>query len=182
MFSLLKAALRQRPEYIIVGEVRGKEAQTLFQAMNTGHTTYSTLHAGNVKEAVNRLTHEPINVPTAMFSALDLIIVQSLLYSEGKGFRRSTSLNEIYVDGDEIRWKTLFEWNHTTDSFDKVFDHSSVFDDIAYKNGWSPEEMQKRITVRTEILKKLGEESNISAAEMEDAVLRLTIQEANDGI
>lgn len=83
MFHLLKAALRQRPEYIIVGEVRGEEAQTLFQAMNTGHTTYSTVHAGNVRETVNRLIHDPINVPVAMFNALDLVLVQSLLYDEG---------------------------------------------------------------------------------------------------
>ena len=59
LFSLLKASLRQRPEFIIVGEVRGEEAQTLFQAMNTGHTTFSTLHAGSVEESVNRLINPP---------------------------------------------------------------------------------------------------------------------------
>ncbi|HJJ28791.1 MAG TPA: type II/IV secretion system ATPase subunit [Methanocorpusculum sp.] len=179
MFSLLKAALRQRPEYIIVGEVRGAEAQTLFQAMNTGHTTFSTLHAGNVKEAVNRLTHDPINVPVAMFSALDLIIVQSLLYSEGKGFRRSTSLNEVSVEGDTVKWTPLFTWNHATDTFDRVFEKSAVFDDIAYKNGWSKDEMLKRIDARMKILEKLGACAKISTAEMEEAIVNLTVSEAN---
>lgn len=182
MFSLLKAALRQRPEYIIVGEVRGVEAQTLFQAMNTGHTTFSTLHAGNVKEAVNRLTHDPINVPTAMFSALDLIIVQSLLYSEGKGFRRSTSLNEVSVEGDEIKWTPLFTWNHVTDTFDKVFEKSAVFDDIAYKNGWTQEEIQKKINARAAVLKKLGAQPKVSTQDMEEAIVNLVISEENAGV
>ena len=61
MFDLLKAAMRQRPEYILVGEVRGVEAQTLFQAMNTGHTTFSTLHAGSVDSAIHRLTGWKMN-------------------------------------------------------------------------------------------------------------------------
>ncbi|HJJ32388.1 MAG TPA: type II/IV secretion system ATPase subunit [Methanocorpusculum sp.] len=178
MFSLLKAALRQRPEYIIVGEVRGSEAQTLFQAMNTGHTTFSTLHAGNVNEAVNRLTHDPINVPVVMFDALDLIVVQSLLYSEGNGFRRSTSLNEISVSGDTVTYTPLFEWNHVTDTFEKVFTASKVFDRIAYQNGWSAEELQKRIDVRRKVLEDLGRREKVSTSEMVAAITELTIQEA----
>ena len=78
LFSLLKSSMRQRPEYIIVGEVRGREAQTLFQAMNTGHATLSTIHSGSVQEAINRLTHEPINVPSVMFTALDLVVSQAV--------------------------------------------------------------------------------------------------------
>ncbi len=74
-FGLLKAALRQRPEYIIVGEVRGKEAQTLFQAMTSGHVVMSTFHAGSVDDLVNRLTSSPIDVPAAMLESLDIIIV-----------------------------------------------------------------------------------------------------------
>src|SRR5208337_2732287 len=88
LFSLLKASLRQRPEYIIVGEVRGEEAQTLFQAMNTGHTTYSTLHAGSAEESINRLINPPINVPRSMFGALDLMVVQLLQYKNGQAVRR----------------------------------------------------------------------------------------------
>jgi len=152
MFHLLKAALRQRPEYIIVGEVRGEEAQTLFQAMNTGHTTYSTVHAGNVQETVNRLTHEPINVPVAMFNALDLVLVQSLLYDGGRGFRRCLSLNEIRVVDDEIRWEPLFTWDHRTDRFVRVYERSSVLDEIAYRNGWSNEQLEAAITVRRDAL------------------------------
>lgn len=155
MFHLLKAALRQRPEYIIVGEVRGEEAQTLFQAMNTGHTTYSTVHAGNVRETINRLIHNPINVPVAMFNALDLILVQSLLYTEGKGFRRCLSLNEIIVVDDEVKWKPLFTWDHKQDRFIKVYSESVVFDDIAYQHGWSAKELETAIYHRRNALLNL---------------------------
>jgi len=59
MYDLLKAALRQRPEFLLVGEVRGKEALTLFQAMSTGHTTFSTMHADSVSSAIHRLENPP---------------------------------------------------------------------------------------------------------------------------
>ena len=177
MFTLLKAALRQRPEYIIVGEVRGEEAQTLFQAMNTGHTTFSTLHAGNVSETVNRLTHDPINVPVAMFGALDFIVVQSLLYNEGKGFRRCTSLNEITVDGGEIITTPIFFWNHLTDTFDRTEHPSKVMDEIAYQNGWSKDEFQKRIDTRISILQELSAKDHVTVKDMETAVNRLAVEE-----
>ncbi|MEM4508973.1 MAG: type II/IV secretion system ATPase subunit, partial [Archaeoglobaceae archaeon] len=66
MYALLKAALRQRPDYIVVGEVRGKEAQTLFQAMSTGHASYSTFHAGDINQMVYRFESDPLNVPRSM--------------------------------------------------------------------------------------------------------------------
>ena len=177
MFTLLKAALRQRPEYIIVGEVRGEEAQTLFQAMNTGHTTFSTLHAGTVSEAVNRLTHDPINVPRVMFGALDLIVVQSLLYKDGKGFRRCTSLNEITVDGADIITTPVFVWNHITDTFDRTEHPSKVMDTIAYQNGWDKAEFQRRLDARISILTELAKKDHVTAKDMEKAVKRLTIEE-----
>ncbi|HNT09138.1 type II/IV secretion system ATPase subunit [Methanoculleus sp.] len=155
MFTLLKASLRQRPEYIVVGEVRGEEAQTLFQAMNTGHTTFSTLHAGGVNEAINRLTHDPINVPRVMFGALDLMLIQGLQYRAGVGFRRCLSLNEIYVEGGNIHWNTLYEWNLKTDAFDKVYERSKTLEHIAYVNGWTAEDLQSQIDIRKDLLLQL---------------------------
>lgn len=155
MFTLLKASLRQRPEYIVVGEVRGEEAQTLFQAMNTGHTTFSTLHAGGVNEAINRLTHDPINVPHVMFGALDLMLIQGLQYRAGVGFRRCLSLNEIYVEGGDIRWNPLYEWNLKTDAFDRVYERSKTLDHIAYVNGWTAEELQSQVDLRKHLLLRM---------------------------
>ena len=177
MFTLLKAALRQRPEYIIVGEVRGEEAQTLFQAMNTGHTTYSTLHAGNVKEAINRLINDPINVPIAMFGALNLVLVQSLLYGDGKGFRRCLSLNEIIVEEDRVSWNPLFVWNNKTDHFDKVYTRSAVFDDIAYQNGWDNTELQKHLAVRKAALEEMVASGRTTPTEVEQAIIETLMYE-----
>ncbi len=180
MFSLLKAALRQRPEYIIVGEVRGKEAQTLFQAMNTGHTTYSTLHAGNVSEVVNRLTNDPINVPEVMFGALDLIVIQGLLYGEGNGFRRCLSLNEISVENGKVVWKPLFSWNHITDSFDRVYKQSDVFDSIAYQNGWTPNMIEEKLRSRKQVLEELVRTGKTTPADVEEAIIDHKLQELNN--
>ncbi len=88
MFELLKATLRQRPEYILLGEIRGREAIVLFQAMSTGHASYSTLHAGDVESAVNRLVHDPINVPPAMFESLDYVVVLGMRWRGGRVERR----------------------------------------------------------------------------------------------
>ena len=94
MFDLLRAAMRQRPEFILVGEVRGAEAQTLFQAMNTGHTTFSTMHAGSVDAAIHRLESEPLNVPRNMVQALNIVSVQALIYRGTERVRRAQEIVE----------------------------------------------------------------------------------------
>jgi Type IV secretory pathway, VirB11 components, and related ATPases involved in archaeal flagella biosynthesis len=133
LFDLLKASLRQRPEYIIVGEVRGSEAQTLFQAMNSGHTTLSTLHAGNIEEALNRLTNEPINVPPAMFGALNLMVIQTFHYRAGRMIRRCDAIHEIVLgEGDKVNWNTLYEYDPKKDSFKKYLKIQNFTDDSVH--------------------------------------------------
>ena len=151
LFSLLKACMRQRPEYIIVGEVRGVEAQTLFQAMNSGHATLSTIHAGSVYEAINRLTHDPINVPPVMFQALDLVVVQSI-YTLGKTrIRRCLSIHEIEVTkSGEINPILLFEWDIQHDTFTRKFKKSKVLDEIAFHCGWDEQELEYQLKKREE--------------------------------
>ncbi|MFA5267400.1 MAG: type II/IV secretion system ATPase subunit [Methanoregula sp.] len=151
LFSLLKACMRQRPEYIIVGEVRGVEAQTLFQAMNSGHATLSTIHAGSVHEAINRLTHDPINVPPVMFQALDLVVVQSI-YTLGKTrIRRCLSIHEIVVEKTgEINPIPLFEWDIQHDTFRRLFQKSKVLDEIAFHCGWDESELEHQLKKREE--------------------------------
>ncbi|MDD5142806.1 MAG: type II/IV secretion system ATPase subunit [Methanoregula sp.] len=151
LFSLLKACMRQRPEYIIVGEVRGREAQTLFQAMNSGHATLSTIHAGSVYEAINRLTHDPINVPPVMFQALDIVVVQSI-YTLGKTrIRRCLSIHEIEVNKNgEINPTPLFEWDVQNDTFLKRYTKSRVLEEIAFHNAWDEQELKHQLAKREE--------------------------------
>ena len=156
LFDLLKASLRQRPEYIIVGEVRGNEAQTLFQAMNSGHTTLSTLHAGNIEEALNRLTNEPINVPPAMFGALNLMIIQTFHYRGGRMIRRCDAIHEIVLgEGDRVNWNTLYEYEPNNDLFKRVFKESKTLQTIQYMHNWSDEELQYNLDLRASFLARL---------------------------
>ena len=156
LFDLLKASLRQRPEYIIVGEVRGNEAQTLFQAMNSGHTTLSTLHAGNIEEALNRLTNEPINVPKAMFGALKLVVIQTLHYRDGRMVRRCDAVHELLIsEGDKIDWNTLYEYDPDGDTFQRVFQTSSVLSTLQYMHNWSKDEITYQLKLRTAFLARM---------------------------
>ncbi|HID40972.1 MAG TPA: flagellar protein FlaI, partial [Pyrodictium sp.] len=95
MFDLLKAALRQRPNYIIVGEIRGAEGLIAFQAMQTGHPVLATFHAASVERLVQRLTSPPINVPKSQLDNLNFVVIQSAIYREGVLVRRVLSVNEI---------------------------------------------------------------------------------------
>lgn len=152
MFDLLKAAMRQRPEYILVGEVRGVEAQTLFQAMNTGHTTFSTLHAGSVDSAIRRLENEPLNVPRAMIESLNIVSSQVRMYREGKQIRRCNEIVEIVgiSETNGVIVNTVFKYRPDTDT--PVYSaRSEMFAHIAEISGndmnWISREQQRRAMV-----------------------------------
>ncbi len=151
--GLLKAALRQRPEYLLVGEVRGKEAQILFQAMNAGHATCSTFHAGNVKEVVNRFTHQPLDVPVAMFSALDIICILTIVYKEGTEKRRVLEVGEVKDVTDIVQTHIAYQWNEPIDRFD--FTHSYALEYIRNKRGYSHEGLMNEIAQRARFLELL---------------------------
>ncbi len=154
MYELLRAALRQRPEYLIVGEVRGKEALTLFQAMSTGHTTFSTMHADSVASAIHRLENPPISVPRTMIQALDIMSIQAQTYVRGKRVRRNMKIVEI-TDIDpttkNIRTNDIFVWDSMTDSFLRVGE-SKALNEIMIRRGWSQKELERELTNRQKIL------------------------------
>ncbi|WP_128477842.1 type II/IV secretion system ATPase subunit [Halorussus pelagicus] len=159
MYDLLRSALRHRPEYIVVGEVRGEEAMTLFQAMNTGHTTYSTMHADSVQTVINRLENEPINVPRAMIQSLDILSVQTLTYVGDERVRRNRVLAEIEgIDqrtGD-LDYSTTFSWNANADTFRQS--DSNILDEIQDERGWSRSELLEELRDRERVLQYLREQ------------------------
>jgi flagellar protein FlaI len=159
MYDLLRAALRHRPEYIIVGEVRGEEAITLFQAMNTGHTTYSTMHADSVRTVINRLENEPINVPRPMVASLDILLVQTLTRLEGERVRRNKTIAEIEgIDQrtGELDYSTSFTWNADDDTF--ASSGSIVLDEIRDEQAWSQSELLAELRNRREFLRYLRDQ------------------------
>lgn len=154
MYELLKAALRQRPEYIIVGEVRGKEALTLFQAMSTGHTTYSTMHASDVQTVVNRLENEPINVPHVMMQALGVISIQMQTYVDEVRVRRTKTIVEITgLDArtGSLRINEFYKWDPLNDVFKRAGD-SYVLNEITRARGWTPQKLLQEFQNREQIL------------------------------
>ena len=159
MYDLLRSALRHRPEYIIVGEVRGEEAITLFQAMNTGHTTFSTMHADSVQTVINRLENEPINVPRPMVQSLDVLAVQVLTQSEGERVRRMRTLAEIEgIDQrtGELDYANTYQWTATGDQFTQ--NQSGLLQEIREDRGWSESDLRREIRDRKRFLQYLKQE------------------------
>ncbi|MGB1697520.1 MAG: type II/IV secretion system ATPase subunit [Thermoplasmatota archaeon] len=157
MYQLLAAALRQRPEYLLVGEVRGTEALTLFQAMATGHAVYSTMHADSVTSAVHRLENPPISVPRMMLQSLDAISIQSMFRRDGKTQRRVRQIVEISgIDPDtgEILTNTAFEWDPLTDTFE-FLGKSHVLDHFMDLRALDEEGMEAEWDQRMQYLTKL---------------------------
>jgi len=153
MFALLKESLRQRPDYIIVGEVRGKEAYVLFQQMAVGHPGLSTVHAENFSKLVDRLTSPPIELPPNLLENLDIIIFLRRIKRDRRYLRRiSTSLEVIGYDRREATPKTkdIFRWDPATDGY-KTDEESMLLGKIASVSGMGvgdvEEELKKRSTV-----------------------------------
>ncbi|AIG97159.1 type II/IV secretion system ATPase subunit [Archaeoglobus fulgidus] len=154
MYDLLRAALRQRPEYIIVGEVRGREALTLFQAMATGHTTYSTLHADSISGAIHRLENPPIGVPRPMLEALDIISIQAQTYVGDRRVRRNMEIAEIVgLDAHTkmLRTSTVFQWDSVKDEHAMV-GTSKALEEIRRQRGWSVRELNEELERRRRVL------------------------------
>ncbi|HVQ00700.1 MAG TPA: type II/IV secretion system ATPase subunit [Candidatus Thermoplasmatota archaeon] len=164
LYDLMKAALRQRPEYILVGEIRGKEAYVLFQAMATGHTTYSTVHADSPQSLIHRLEGKPIEIPRVMLQALDIVTVQVQAQIGDQRVRRCKQIVEI-VDIDpmtkEILTNEVFHWNPVEDQF-HFSGKSYVLERIRSQHDMNKEEMLEELKRRVEILEWM-KENNIRA-------------------
>jgi flagellar protein FlaI len=167
MFDLLKAALRQRPNLIIVGEIRGVEGAIAFQAMQTGHATMSTFHAASVSKLIQRVTGNPINVPKTYVDNLNVVVIcQQVRLANGGLARRLTSVNEIVSYdsvADSFSFIETFSWNPLDDSFlFRGFQNSYLLENkIAPRRGL-PEEKRRQIykllKQRSDVLKRITDQ------------------------
>lgn len=171
MFELLKAALRQRPDMIIVGEIRSMEAVVAFQAMQTGHGVMSTFHASTVEKLIQRLTGEPINIPKTYIDNLNLAIIQSAVrLADGKSARRVMSINEIIgydPISESFSFLEAFRWNPAEDKFEfPGYMNSYLLEQvIAIKRGIPPhkrKEIYNEVKRRAKILEKLHKEKGVT--------------------
>jgi flagellar protein FlaI len=155
LFDLVKAAMRMRPDILVVGEVRGEEAYVLFQAISTGHGGLCTLHADDAASALQRLVSEPMNVPKAFIPFLDLTFVVRRISvpAPGGGFkamRRIVSIDEIITDQELNK---AFRWDPRTDTFKASYDKSPKLEKISRDTGMPMEEILREIDRRALILR-----------------------------
>ena len=170
MFDLLRAALRQRPNEIIIGEIRGEEGAVAFQAMQTGHACMATFHAASVEKLIQRLTGNPINIPKTYIENLNLCTIQSLVrLPNGKPGRRIVSISEIVgydSSNDSFSYIEVFKWNPATDEYEFTgYMNSYLLEEvIAAKVGLPP-------TRKREIYNELERRANLLRNMKDDGVI-----------
>lgn len=161
MNDLVKNSLRQRPYRIIVGEVRGSEAITLFTALNTGHSGFGTLHSNDARETITRLTNAPMSVPNIMISAIDFIIMQNRIYrSDGVSFRRISEVAEVSgIEEGVIQLNKIFEWDPQSDTIKNVGITSKTLTEIANVSGNSLNSLYDEIKNREIVLQHMVDQN-----------------------
>jgi archaeal flagellar protein FlaI len=161
--DLLKAALRSRPDYIIVGEIRGAEGAVAFQAMQTGHATMATFHASSVTKLIQRFTSPPISVPAKFMSNLNVALIQMAVYVGGRMLRRVLAVEEIEgfnKQSQGVETRAVFAWNPLTDTH--IFsgrNNSYVLENlVAPRLGFEdPRQIYKELDKRARIVELLIE-------------------------
>lgn len=161
MNDLVKNSLRQRPDRIIVGEVRGSEAITLFTALNTGHSGFGTLHSNDARETITRLTNAPMSVPNIMISAIDFIIMQNRIYrSDGVSFRRISEVAKVSgIEEGVIQLNKIFEWDPQSDTIKNVGITSKTLTEIANVSGNSLNSLYDEIKNREIVLQHMVDQN-----------------------
>ena len=159
--SISQSSLRQRPDRIIVGEVRGSEAITLFTALNTGHSGFGTLHSNDARETITRLTNAPMSVPNIMISAIDFIIMQNRIYrSDGVSFRRISEVAEVSgIEEGVIQLNKIFEWDPQSDTIKNVGITSKTLTEIANVSGNSLNSLYDEIKNREIVLQHMVDQN-----------------------
>ena len=155
LYDLLKSALRQRPDYIIVGEIRGEEAYTLLQAISTGHGGISTIHADSVSTAVKRMLTKPMDIPGMLLPLMSTLVMMSRVKIGEKFARRSVNVSEVIAFNEQAhstQLNTLFEWTgELKDTFD-MKGQSNVFKQIADAKHLPEEEVYSEMERKQQIL------------------------------
>ena len=157
MNDLVKNSLRQRPDRIIVGEVRADEAITLFTALNTGHSGFGTLHSNDARETITRLTNPPMSVTEIMIQAIDFIIMQNRIYTpSGVSFRRISEVAEVVgMEEGTVQLNKIFQWNPERDLIENVGITSHTLAQIANLSGYGINDLYNEIDNRKLVLRHM---------------------------
>lgn len=176
LFDLVKASLRSRPDYILIGEVRGKEAFNVFQAMQTGHPTLFTFHAGNIVALIHRFTGDPLNVPETFFGNLNITVFQNFIKTENKELRRVIEVREIEGYSEEaggILTRQVFSRDPAKDKLMFTGENNSYIleNKVATTLGYEdPRDVYDELDKRSWIIKKAITESIVGYQEVVDLI------------
>jgi len=173
MFDLLRASLRQRPDFIIVGEIRGEEAYALFQAMATGHLGLTTIHAEHTKGVLHRLTTRPMNIPHTQVENLNAISIVRRLVVDNVSMRRTINVSEMIGwdrKKNDFKLKEIFRWDAEKDVYHKVGD-SHLLEQIAKQMGFSKTDIEQELEKRKTILEYMAMKNIRSYEEVSKLVL-----------
>ncbi len=159
MHQLLKESFRQNPDYVVVGEVRGKEASVLFQGMSSGHPSLGTLHASSPRAVVKRLTTPPINLSSSLVESLDIIVILTRARQYGENARRVKGVYEIetITDDGSPRTNQYISWTPIDDTFSLKRD-SNILNNIRQQFGYTQDELEEELDNRTKVLKWMDEQ------------------------
>lgn len=172
MDLLLKNSLRQRPDRIIVGEVRSSEAITLFTALNTGHSGMGTLHANSTQETISRLINPPMNVPKIMINSIDFIIMQKRIYNREKGtIRRITEIDEVVgMETNQVQLNKIYQYNPVDDKIKYTAINCNALNKIAKLKGMTKLEIENEIKNREEYLNNYLEETSMNIHQVQQII------------
>ncbi len=168
LFDLLKETFRQNPDYVVVGEVRGKETYVLFQGMASGHPSFSTFHAASVETLVRRLETPPINLPASLVDSLDVVCSVIHIKEQRKNIRRLRQIDEIIEVKQAlgiVETNILFEWNPIDDKI-TYRGNSHILSTISKRTGKKIEELEAEIARRAALLRKLQGENIVTHKEV----------------
>lgn len=171
LFDLLRASFRQRPDYVIVGEIRGQEANVLFQGMASGHSGLATMHADDVKTVIKRLETPPINLSPSLVEILDVVCLVGHAKVKGQEMRKLRAIQEIIKvsDSGEAEVNVPFQWDARRNVF--LFKRDShVFKKIVSKKGVSMEELQREFELRKKLLNAMYKKNIMDFEEVQKII------------
>ncbi|MDD5012559.1 MAG: type II/IV secretion system ATPase subunit [Candidatus Nanoarchaeia archaeon] len=173
LFTLLRNSFRQNPDYVIVGEVRGKEAFVLFQGMASGHSSISTMHSESVDTLMKRLETPPIELSPTLLNMLDCICIMThavVNNQETRKLREIIEIVNINSDGTAIV-NTPYSWNPSDDKF-YFRKNSKIFEKISKRYGISMEEINEEFRKRVEILYQMYKKGISKFEEVQELINR----------
>ncbi len=169
--NLVKNCLRMRPDLMIIGEVRGAEANDMLTAMNVGKIVMSTIHASTTRDIVNRLTYSPMNVPIDIIPIIDALIIISQVYKNNKPIRKITQISEISgIETGKVLLSDLYKFDFKTEQASAMSPSITYRDILSNILGIPPQYIIKEEDIRAAILEKLNMLGKTSIKEINEII------------